>query len=61
MARTLFFVALLCAAAVVKADQPKDRVDPVENAAAGAVGAAVGPVGTALTAGFLKPETVSSK
>jgi hypothetical protein len=61
MARTTFTIlalALLCASAFAQ-DPPADKVSPVANAAAGAIGGAVAPVVTALTAGFVPADTAA--
>lgn len=47
-------IALVCAYA--HAQEPEEKVDPVAAAAAGAVGAAVGPAVSTLTGGLLRPE-----
>jgi hypothetical protein len=63
MARTTFTIlalALLCASAFAQ-DQPADKVSPAANAAAGAIGGALAPVGTALTFGIVPADAAAGR
>lgn len=63
MARTTFTIlalVLLCASAFAQ-DPPADKVSPVANAAAGAIGAAVAPAVNALTVGIVPADTAAGE